>query len=532
MLRSSGGPLRHVWRVGYSVLTWAWAAWLRGRDRRATVYAARGVGARSLMYGISDIDLAVVIPADPRHRGRARRRVLARQDRLTRAVPGVARTVLDRPVVLEREDLREASAAPALLAGRVPGSPASVFYGPDSTQDRIGLQENPGVRGPFAAWRRVGGPAEALPEVRLDRSRLRIAAWLELQAWWRRFLQACAAPAGPDAAYLCVKLVAEPARILMALGDDQDLGVSRRAVLERALRVLPEEEATIRWALALERDLTRAPDPPWAEALAGLVGLSGRVARALSEDVARAGTVSVVVDFSASEELAVGAWARDGLLPLADWRALVRGGLRWGGRVWNEPPDETLAPLEVRGLTLASVVTAVREGSHGPYPALRNGELLVLASRRWPRTQFRAVQCALTDPVSFALLDGVGSASFPDVPGWSALDTAARAVGEHRAWLAGPDIVGTSGDALSMLISAARATLFYGSVLAGSPVLTPTVAGTLRAMRAHWPEVALVVDEVLPAYASWRREGVEPPARVVSAFGSVIAGMRLLADPE
>jgi hypothetical protein len=534
VLRTSAGPARHLWGGVYVMLTWAWARWLRAGDHRATAYATRGSGTRSVLHGISDIDLAVVVSADPGCPGRARARVLARQDRLRRTLPWLARTVLDQPVVLEEDELAEAAAASALLSGLTPGSPASVFYGPASSQDRIGLQENPGVGGPLAAWRRVGGAPRGLPRIAPEHSAVRIAAWLELQAWWRWFLQACGAPPAPDGPYLCLKLVAEPARIWLALSGDDMGEATRRDVLERALRTLPEEEAVIRSALALERSLTRSPDPPWAESVNGLVRFTERIAQALADDVEPAGTVPVAIDSSPSDELAVRAdsvtaGGRDALLPLADWRALVRGGLRWGGRLWTAPPDETLAPVRVAGLTFDEVASRAREGDHGPYPALRSGQLLVLASRRWPRTQFRAVQCPLTDPVSFALLDRRGVASFPDVPGWSAADTAARAVAEHRAWLADPGGAADAGHALSMLISAARAALFARTVTAGSPALTPTVAATLRAMRAEWPNATTLLDEVQSCYFSWRRTQVPPADRVVSALRAMVAGIEPLS---
>ena len=115
------------------------------------------------------------------------------------------------------------------------------------------------------------------------------------------------------------------------------------------------------------------------------------------------------------------------LLPLTDWRA----------RAVPSPfePDECFAllpgdPAEPR--TLGAAATA---GSAGPYPALRSGELLVIASRGWMRSRLRTAQCAVTDPVSFALLAGREVADFPDAPGWSIRDSAERAVVEHRGWL-------------------------------------------------------------------------------------------------
>jgi hypothetical protein len=185
----------------------------------------------------------------------------------------------------------------------------------------------------------------------------------------------------------------------------------------------------------------------------------------------------------------------------------------------------------VQRLAFEDLVSRIAEHDHGPYPALRSGQLLVLASRRWPRTLFRAVQCPVSDPVSFALIDGRGSALFPAVPGWSAADTAARAVAEHRAWLADPVGQADAGLALSMLISAARAALFSRSVTSGSPILTPAVAGTLRAMRAEFPGPA-VLDDVEAAYFGWRQTGLSPSDGVVSAFRTLVSGMEPFAGPD
>ena len=81
-----------------------------------------------------------------------------------------------------------------------------------------------------------------------------------------------------------------------------------------------------------------------------------------------------------------------------------------------------------------------------------------LASKPFPRGNLRCAQCAATDPVSFALLDGRAIARFPLVPGWSAADWARRAVAEQRA-----------RDPHSR--ATARAEAFAASLARGEPVL-------------------------------------------------------------
>ncbi len=408
----------------YAGLARAWAQGLRGADRGATVYVRRSVGARAVRYGISDIDLAVVVSDDRGDNGRARARVLARVDRLSRTLPAVASTIVDRPMVLEREDLHEVAHASSLTAGLSRSAPAgtAVYFGRGSHQDRIVLYDSPGLRGPTTEWRRVSGPARPLPRPTCDRARLRVVAWLQLQSWWRLLLQECAKPASPHRALFCVKLVAEPARIWLALSH----GVyprSHREALERALPLLPEAEHGLRRALWLDGRLTVGPEPPLAEFLTYLVDLSDLIAGQLAAEVASVGACEVRLDWRTSDHLAFDAGAASPALaeaptlPLADWRAIVRAGVRWRGRVLTESPDETLAPVALDPARLDDLVAAVGMGSHGPYPLLRSGRLQILASRRWPRSQLRAAQCA--SPIRFRsrCCSGGRVRCFPQCPG-------------------------------------------------------------------------------------------------------------------
>ena len=155
-------------------------------------------------------------------------------------------------------------------------------------------------------------------------------------------------------------------------------------------------------------------------------------------------------------------------------------------------------------------------GDAGPYPALRSGPLLVLASRGWSRTHLRAVQCAATDPVSFALLDGRASAAYPAVAGWSAEHTAGRAVSESADRVAAGD--------LPALVTAARAALFLQSVREGEPALTVTASATLRAL-AEQRGGSPAVDEALEALRSLRLEATEPARATVEALRSLVAGL-------
>jgi hypothetical protein len=534
-----------MWALAYAFVAQAFGLWLRRGDRGVTVYATRGLGARSVVYGISDIDLAVIAAGDARHPGRARQRVERRYESLRRLLPWLCNSILDVPMVLERDELVQASGAPMAMYGFIGNSglsePAAVYFGARAHRHRIRLHERAGLLGPTTGWQRLSGPDVSLPQPRRDRSQLRVAAWLELQWWWRFFFEACGQPPSANLPFLCVKIVAEPARIWLALARGE-YPSSRREVLERVLSVLPEEEVGVSRALWLEAALPHEPAPPVAEFLRYLVRFSCRIAAVLIDEVAASGTSAVRLDWDPHDELALDANAGSRLedlggdrqslqiLPLVDWRALTRAATRWSGGILSEPPDESIAAVSLDPCECSELMSAARAGNKGPYPALRTGDLLVLAGARWPRTQLRAVHCPLTDPVSFALMADRSSAQYPRVSGWSAVDTARRAVCEHRAWLAHPDVLSENGEAVSMLISAARAALFEESIVEGSPELPLTAAATLRRMRARNPDLACTFDEVEASYFAWRRDGTVPGGALIVAAREAVCRMRSYAD--
>ena len=177
------------------------------------------------------------------------------------------------------------------------------------------------------------------------------------------------------------------------------------------------------------------------------------------------------------------------LVPLADWRARAFPGLL----------DVLLAPAPGDPADPEDLAALARAGDEDVFPALRHGDLLVFPTTEvWARGKLRGIECPLTDPVSFALLEGRPVARFPELPGWSASDSARRAVAEHRAWLAAgnearaerlphwmsppyhPELVELCGS-----LNAARAALFAESVERG----TPELALTADAVASRWAEV-------------------------------------------
>jgi hypothetical protein len=150
--------------------------------------------------------------------------------------------------------------------------------------------------------------------------------------------------------------------------------------------------------------------------------------------------------------------------------------------------------------------------------------ILPVAARS--RSRLRAVQCAASDPVSFALAGGEPVARFPNVRGWSAEDTASRAVAEHWARLdadrrASPMPDG-GGDALAHLLTAARAALFLETVMDGEPQLAVTVTETARQLAARSPSGRGVVEDGLGRYRDFAVYRTPPPPATVSAMRKLV----------
>jgi hypothetical protein len=255
----------------------------------------------------------------------------------------------------------------------------------------------------------VAGTGELPPAPVRDEQHERVAAWLELQWWWRHLLQACLEPERAYVTSLLGKLVAEPMRILLWL--EQRRRASRREALAQLARDDPEA------ARLAQRALSSAAPLPAAERaalVATAVRLSRRVAALMDVAAAAAGVTDVRL---------IG--ARDPL-PLVDARALTA----------PPRPRETIAVDEGSLAEPGRLAAAMRAASPGRYAGLREAELLLVAGADlWPDGWLRTLQCRATDPVTFALLEGRASASFPNLAGWSIQCLARRALDEHAAWL-------------------------------------------------------------------------------------------------
>jgi hypothetical protein len=541
IVRTQRGPLRPVWAALYAVIMRAVAAYLCHGQRGAAAYVARTLAIDEPVYGVSDIDLIVVVPGD-RLREEQRKRLRRRWQRLCRAVPFLGELLLPDVAFYEDAELREATAGSVLTYGLNHGARAgadrAAFLGTAAPADEFGLRSRPGVCGPTSDWRLIRGP-DRRPRVDApDRQARRIAAWLELQFWWSFAFGVAAAPEGPRSASLCIKLIAEPARIWLSLVDG-GLILRRRDVLQRALVRLPDEEEAIRRALELHQALGRRPTPPLAETLPAFVRLSSRVARLLREELNGTGETSVRLTGGGEPNLVLpavdghsstsGDQQRAKVLPLVDWRALAAPSL----------PDEAFQLVSGDPGDVDDLGRIARAGRGGPYPVLRADGLLVLpALGVWDRSFLRAVACQPTDPVSFALVEGMDVARFHNVRGWCAQDWARRAVAEHRAWLTErpgastgrpdwPEVDATAPTlrAIAKLLTAARAGLFLESIQSGDPELRLTIAAVADGLSASGSGARTVAESALQAYGAGLTDGIPPRAETVAALRKLVTGL-------
>jgi hypothetical protein len=531
-----------VWALVYRWVSRATALYLTRGEPEAAVYLRGGVGAGDFTPGLSDVDLTVVLAEDAVGRGLAGERVRRRWSRLARVLPPVT-LLLDGPRIHEGADLAELVGTSVFTYGleegrNRPARPSGCF-GEARNLDRVRTLTRPGLYGSTADWRPLKGPDLRPAEPPRDAQLRRIAAWLELAYWWRLVFPAAVKPPGIRLADMCVKFVAEPARIWLLLAHGER-AAGRADALQRTLRRLPAEEEGLRRALALRRSLADPPQPYLAEVLPTMVRLSSRIAATISAEIAEQGATEVRLAGADPATLvaAGGAWQPTPLLaegqvpslvPLTDWRSMACA----------PPPDDSLGPLHDDPADPAVLAAAAVTQPTGPYPALRAEGLMIMPGLPWLRTRLRAIQCQATDPVSFALLEGERVAMFPAVRGWSAEDTARRAVAEHEAWLAaepgarrgdgGPEI---DGPALGTLLTAARAGLFLHSIREGEPQLALTVTETARQVAARSSAARGVIEEALERYREFALVGKPPPPNTLTATRELVLELPAYAEPE
>ena len=439
VLPATGSPLGAALGPAYELTARVLGGYLT-RGIAARTYARGSLGIRETAPGHSDLDLAVVTAT---HDERAR--VQRRWKRLR--VPDVMGLV--DMAVYERGELRDALSASLLTSERAlqPGVP-----GPG---DDAGLRLRPGVPEPLWDWRPLGHGPNLLPQPPIaGPQERRVAAWLELQFAWRVALAACAAPSTPHVPRLGLKLAADPARVWLWLAHGEK-PLTRWDAVMRAAELLPEEAGHLR-AAPSNTTMGHA-------ALTGGIALMARMSERIA---ALLGAAAASGDHRRVR--LVGEVESAGL-PLVDWHALA----------FAPQLEETFMPRgREGGWDPDGLAAASRTAAGGHHAATVAGPILVLAGGGWARP----VQCAVTDPVSFALIAGDDHAFFPELAGWSASDWARRAVAEHAGWLAHKDRGLAPLKILTRLLAAVRAARFAESLGRPEPELAVTaeaVAGTL-----------------------------------------------------
>ena len=419
LVRAGRGPLRGPLALAYESAARAYARGLLAGLDGASAYARGSLASRSPAPGLSDIDLAVVVGSA------ADRRVAEeRHARLERRAPWVARAVLERPRTYVHGELER-------IAGHSVFTYPGAAYAPGASRGVVRQLERPELGAAVRAWRRLAGPERRPSPPPRDAQARRVAAWLELQYRWRWAWRAFAGELPPlRAGDVVAKLV---------------LGTA--AALEEAGRPAPAE-AELAAARTVEERPDLAPPDAAGSLLATALGLADRLAAAVERDLA---------EVPHDEVKLLGAPPAGtvrGRLPLADFRAVAC-------------PEPLGAALVVDGGDPAdptALAAAERAARGGPYVGLRSGRVLLVAPGGFYRGALRTVQCAATDPVTFALLDGRDVARFPRVSGWSAADWARRAAIEHAAWRHEP----------ALRPAAERARAFAESVERGEPELRLT----------------------------------------------------------
>jgi len=444
VLATSATPLRHLWLLGYAVTGRVVGRQL-ARRYGATVYL-RGAGAGGAFQpGLSDIDLLAVaaptalLPEPPRERH----------------LGGLVQVDIYRAADL-------AAIVPSTSTTFGLGTFATAYHGEGSPRDPTGLLDRPGLPHDATRWRHLAGPSVRVVVPDADRQTTLDAAWSELLTWWRFALEALHCPEPlPSHAYLCVKLVAEPLRVLLALDGRAVQG--RDQALALGPTVAPELADQIARARALLHDLHRSPEPPFESTIPVLVALSRLVARRIDDELTPGERVRLEGAPTAAPP------------PLADWRALVAEALPAKSLLLAEGSPESVSDLRRLNPTDGEDVQA-----------FLSGELLFEPTAEpWYVGRARVLQSSFSDPVSFALGSGSRTAVFPAARGWSATDWARRAVAERSAWLgeagraqiqpAGwprpPDAAAATAAVVGHLLASARAALLLLSLTRGEPVL-------------------------------------------------------------
>jgi hypothetical protein len=507
-VRVGQGWLRRPWAAAYELLTRLLASYLR-RGSSASVYVKGSFGRGEPVFGLSDIGLIAVVAGDARdrHAMEARAVLHERWERLTRRLRPLSWLVRGVPIYPEQELPELASTCFRYGLRETP--PVPLFAAPERS---IRLATLPGLW-PMEDWRLLAGP-DVRPRIdAADPALRRLAVTLELMFWWTQTFRAAAEPGAHWAPYHCVKLIAEPARILLWL-EHGERYIQREPILCRSLEAFPEERPAFEYALELKRSLHRHRVAPLATVLPSFVRLSARIVAWLHAELEPIAGIEVGLEGAPGAPL-----PSSSPLPLCDWRALVRA-----------PGSEESFAIEPGRVEDSSCLAGAlaRSGSES-YPTLLHDGLILRPRPALPPC--RALGFAACDPVSAALVEGRERARFPEVPGWSARDVSARAVAEHGGWLHTLRPVDANATAktlrtrLAGSFCAARAASFRESLGAGAPAIPVTFAAVAGALASRAPASSGIVSDAYGSYRELADAGVRPSADTVNALTELVKAL-------
>ena len=396
-MRASGnGPLRFVWKASYAGLRAAMTWGLRAAAPGSTIFARGTFGEGRPLYGYSDLDLVAVAP-DAERAQLLRRRV----GRVLRRLP-VTRHAVD-VAVTTRAELERNSTIPFVCQQAPARTPAAAQ-----------LPRGFGISfiGRTRPWRRLGGRrmADLGPVPREFRLQW---IWAEAQFRWKHVVRSVLGSGDPlQAAHVASGALMGLAQA-MAWAESGDEPTPLEQAVAAAITPAPEHAAALR--AALDHCSGHLPPEPLVvlPAMAALTHvIAGRIDSATTE------TTAVRL---------IGAIDADAEAPLLDWRSLPF-------------PSDDRETLSARADSLANLrslqASATRDTNERT--ALLDGRVLLMpiqpgsladrfSSQAWV---MRSVQCAVSDPVSWALARGESTAMFGDLAGWSLSDWAGRAAAE------------------------------------------------------------------------------------------------------
>jgi hypothetical protein len=482
--RGRHGVLGACWRILGRIGVFVASVVLRTRDRGVSLYVRGSTAQGDLLPGMSDVDLVALAPDGEVERTRRRWKTACRFVPLDRLVSvGVWRT----------PDL-EASARATALTYR-----ASNEHAPTSAMAPALVR--PDLYGAGIGWQLASGRDVRPQDVTWDEGERAIIAWGELQHWWRFVFKTALRERVMDRLnYPWLKVIVEHARVLLWL-DHSIVARSRREVLERAVRIWPDDDVVRR----AQRNWDTGASPvsiDVPEVLTWALSKVEQVADRLTEDSPDGGARTVKL-----------AGAHD-VLPLADWHA----------RALARPFDERLVPTPGDPTDLDFLAQCVRDADEVRQPAIEYDGLLLLPSAVYGRAVYRAIQCPVSDPVSFALLRGEHTAAFPGSRGWSAPDGARRAVEEHALWLSSS--ASPSLRTLGRMLNAVRAASFASSLESSSP----TLPLSRMAVAENPPEGISTAEDAFAGYAVSLRDGTAVPHALVDELRDELLRLPAFAE--